>query len=316
MLETLTLALWATNMGLAIRSRDAFLAVAERMLDRARAAGAELALFPEHLGELWLQWAPAGLPETEEIPWIAEEARAIVPALMALARARGLALLAGTFPARAGTGYRNRAWLGLPDGSIHLQDKLTLTPDERDPAAWMLEPGDTLELVCWRGLRIAVLICLDVEQPGLAARLAADPPDLVLVPTDTGRLSGYHRVTACARARAVELYAAVAVAGGVGTVPVPPERPNVSGAGLYLPCEMAFGATGVWAETGPLPSTRGDGPLLIARDVPLGELRRRRVDGAEVWPGYRSCAPESLRLLAAGGSGQAVDQEPAQQPIG
>lgn len=316
MVETLTLALWATNMGREVASRDAFLALAGRVLDRARAADAELVVWPEHLGELWLQWAPAGLPETEEIPWIAEEAQAIVPALLALARTRGLALLAGTFPERVGAGYRNRAFLGFPDGSLHLQDKLTLTPDERDPAAWMFEPGDTLGLVAWRGLRIAVLICLDVEQPGLAARLAAEPPDLVLVPTDTGRISGYHRVTACARARAVELYAAVAVAGGVGTVPVPPDRPNVSGAGLYLPCEVAFGGTGVWAETGPLAATSGDGPLLVARDIPLGALRRHRAHGAEVWPGYRSCTPESVRLLVARGSGQPVDQEPAQQPIG
>lgn len=316
MVETLSVALWAANMAAELEGPGDFLALAGRQLDRARAAGAELLLMPEHLGEGWLQWAPAGLPEQDEIAWLAEEARSILPALLAAAERAGLALLAGTVPVRVGPGrYRNRAHLHLPDGTTLRQDKLTLTPDERDPRAWLLEPGERLTLAEWRGLRIATLICLDVEQPGLAARLAADPPDLVLVPTDTAARSGHARVLACARARAVELLTAVAVAGGVGTVPVPPARPNVSGAALLVPCETELGGSGVWAELGPLAESGGDGPLLIAPAVPLGRLRRLRAQGGEVWPGHRRLPAEAVPIGPAG-SDEAVDEQAAEQPVG
>ncbi|MCS7266655.1 MAG: nitrilase-related carbon-nitrogen hydrolase [Geminicoccaceae bacterium] len=315
-MDRVTLALWATNMAFRLAGRDAFLALVRAQMSRARALGADIVVMPEHLGELWLQWAPPGLPESEEIPWIAREAEILVPPLLDTAERLGLVCLAGSFPAREGAGYRNRAVLRLPDGRTLYQDKLALTPDERDPAAWMLEPGEELRVFRWNGIRIAVLVCLDVEQPDLAARLARDPPDLVLVPTDTARLSGYHRVVACARARAVELCCAVAVAGGVGTVPVPPERPNVSGAGLYVPCETDLGSTGVWAETGPLAHTSGPGPLLLARAVPLGALRRLRAGAAEVWPGWRRCAPGRFALREYERSDEPIEHQPAQETIG
>jgi predicted amidohydrolase len=324
MVESLTVALWVANLAAGWREPGAFLEAAERQMARARAAGAELLLMPEHLGEAWLAWAPEGLAEREEIAWIAAEAEALLPALRAAARRHGLALLAGTVPVRIGPGrYRNRAHLQLPEGPLHVQDKLTLTPDERDPAAWTLEPGDRLRIRAWRGLEIAILICLDVEQPGLAARLRADPPDLLLVPTDTAAASGHARVMACARARAVELGCAVAVVGGVGSVPRPPARPNVSGAAVLVPCETGLGSTGVWAELGPLAATTGDGPLLVARDVPVGALRRLRAGGAEVWPGFRAVPPEALTLElvpeAAGpapGSEAEVDQKAQEGAVG
>lgn len=316
-IETLTIALWAANMALELDGPRAFLAAADRQIARARQAGARLLVMPEHLAEGWLQWAPEGLPERAEIAWLADEVRTILPRLFTSAERAGIALLAGTVPVRVGAGqFRNRAHLRLPDGTTFFQDKLTLTPDERDPEAWEFEPGDRLSIMCWGDIRIATLICLDVEQPGLAARLAKEPPDLVLVPTDTAAISGHSRVLACARARAVELFAAVAVAGGVGTVPVPPARPNVGGAALLLPCELALGGTGVWAELGPLAETHGDGPLLLARDVPLAQLRRLRSGGAEVWPGYRRLPPESVALGLAEPSGQAVDEESTQERVG
>lgn len=315
-MDRITLALWAVNMAVPLAGRDAFLALVRMQMERARAQGADLLLMPEHLGELWLQWAPPGLPETEEVAWIAREAEVVLPLLLDAAQRIGLACLAGTYPVRSGEGYRNRAILRLPDGRTFTQDKLTLTPDERDPSAWMFEPGDELGLVSWNGVRIAVLICLDVEQPDLAAQLVSDPPDLVLVPTDTARLSGYHRVMACARARAVELLCAVGVAGGVGTVPVPPDRPNVSGAALFVPCETMLGSSGVWAETGPLAHSYGPGPLLFARDVPLGELRRLRAGAAEVWPGFRRSLRQRPALRTLSGSNQPVAHQPAQETIG
>ncbi|MDX6750938.1 nitrilase-related carbon-nitrogen hydrolase [Geminicoccaceae bacterium 1502E] len=285
MIEHLTMALWATNMGCAPAGREEFVQLVADRLEAAREQGAGLLLLPEYVCEAWLTWAPPDLAETAEIAWMAEEARAILPRLRRLAIESGVALLAGTFPAREGEGWRNRAFLFLPDGRTVEQDKLSLTPDEKDPTAWSLEPGSEVRVAEWNGLRLATVICLDIEQPALGALLQPLDLDLVLVPSDTGRLSGYSRVFACARARAVELFCAVASVGGVGAIPVPPPRPNVSAAAVYLPCEEAFGFTGVAGELPPAAEADGAGEMLIVHDVPLGEIRRRRQSRGEVWPG-------------------------------
>lgn len=285
MKENLTIALWATDMGCAPAGPEAFVRLVAERVEEARAQGAGILLLPEYVCEAWLAWAPAGLAETDEIAWMEEEARAILPLLQELAHESGVALLAGTFPAREGDGYRNRAFLFLPDGRCVEQDKLSLTPDEKDPQAWTLQPGDEVRVVQWQGLRLATVICLDVEQPALAALLQPLDLDLLLVPSDTGRLSGCSRVFACAKARAVELFCVVATVGGVGTIPVPPPRPNVSAAGVYLPCEEVFGFTGIAGEIPPAAEAEGGGQMLVVHDVPVGEVRRRRESRGEVWPG-------------------------------
>jgi predicted amidohydrolase len=295
-----TLALWALNLARPWAGPEAFVAAVEAKLGEAAARGADLLLLPEHVAEAWLTFAPPALPEAAEVAWMAATAAAVLPELGRAARRAGVGLLAGTAPAASGAArWRNRATLFLPDGRTVVQDKLVLTPDERDPGAWMLEPGDRLTLVTWRGWRLAILVCLDVEQPALAARLQAADLDLVLVPSDTASAAGHARVFGCARARAVELFCAVAAVGGSGTIPRPPARPNVSGAAVYVPCEPTLGSHGVLADTGPLEPDDGAGPLVVVGDVPLGAIRALRRSGAEVWPGAWDAG--DVRIEAASG---------------
>lgn len=289
--DSLTLALWAANVALPTADLAAWLAAVDAQLAEAAAAGADLLMLPEYACMQWLLFAPDGLRPDREIAWMAGVAEAALPPLEALARRHRIALLAGTMPAPGGGhvngDYLNRAHLLLPDGRRVHQDKLCLTPTERQPEAWTLAPGDRLQVVHWRGLRLAVVVCLDIEQPALAARMQHLDLDLILVPSMTGRLSGYHRVAACARARAIELFTTVATVGTVGTLTRfdPPET-NVAGAAVYLPCETALGSTGLAAQLDPIAETEGPGPLLIARDIPIGLIRRLRAQGAaEAWPG-------------------------------
>jgi predicted amidohydrolase len=117
-------------------------------------------------------------------------------------------------------------------------------------------------------------------------KLAPLQPDLILVPSMTGKLSGYSRVFSCAKARAVELMCAVGACGTVGRAPGTTQNPtNVSACALYLPCEPSLGMSGELDAVAPRGEDEGDGPLLIARDIPFAEIRRLREAGAEVWPG-------------------------------
>ena len=327
-LDKLTVALWATNLAQPLNGIEAWAARVDDRMAEAKAEGAQILVMPEYAAEQWMSFAPEGLAVTEEIPWLAAQAPAALEALRPLARKHDMALLAGTMPVRIeragqdaereGAGIQaeregariqaaregariqsdappfvNRAHLFLPDGRLIVQDKLCLTPGERDPKAWHLATGDRVEIVEWRGLRLAALICLDVELPALASLLAPHGLDLLLVPSMTEKLSGYARVFCCAKARAVELQAVVCAVGCIGTAAAPagkPRLPNISGAAAYLPCEEVLGHSGIAAELPPSDTAEGPGPMLIARDLPLAEVRALRAGRAEVWPGAWSAA--------------------------
>ena len=186
-------------------------------------------MLPEFACAQWLGFAPVGLPLDQQVPWLASLTEPALAALGPLPARYGVALLAGTMPTAVpdpdGGPLRhvNRAWLMTPEGGVHSQDKLCLTPSEQNPHAWLLAPGAAVNVITWRGLRIAVIVCLDVELTALWARLATLDLDLVLVPAKTDLLSGYYRVFGCAKARAIELQTVVCAVGAVGH---PARRPG------------------------------------------------------------------------------------------
>lgn len=291
MTDTLTIALWATNLSAPLNGLEAWAARIDAKLAEAARAGADILIMPEYACEQWLSFKPAGLAPAAEIGWMAEQAPTALELLKPLARKHGVALLAGTMPWTVDGSHRNRAWLLLPDGRAIAQDKLALTPGEQDPESWSLSTGDEIAVVEWRGLKIATLICLDVEMPALSSLLAPQGIDLLMVPSMTGLLSGYSRVFGCARARAVELMTVVAATGCVGRAPgTTQNETNVSGCAVFVPCEKELGFTGVHAATDPVGDHDGDGPFLIASDLPIGLIREKRAGAAEVWPGAWSAA--------------------------
>jgi len=292
MADSLSVALWATNLAVPLNGIGAWAARIEERLAAAKAEGADILVMPEYAAEQWLSFAPQGLAPHEEIPWLAERAPEAYAAIAPLAARHGIALLAGTMPVadpdpKPGVPpYLNRAWLFLPDGRAIAQDKLCLTPGERDPRAWNLSTGERIEIVEWRGLRLATLICLDVEMPALSSLLAPYDLDVLFVPSMTEKLSGYSRVYSCAKARAVEMQAAVCAVGCIGATPTGKKRAgNTSGAAVCVPCEEVLGYTGTWADIAPRDTVAGPGPVLLVRDLPIETLRELRRGRAEVWPG-------------------------------
>lgn len=263
----------------------------------AHAAGAGLLVLPEFACAQWLSFAPVGLPLDRQVPWLAEVAEEALPALRALPARYGVALLPGTIPVahrptRGGggdaPGHVNRAWLLLPDGRAFTQDKIALTPSEQNPAGWLLTPGTRINVIPWNGLRVAIVVCLDIEFTALIGRLAKLDLDLILVPAKTDMLSGYYRVFGCAKARAIELQTVVAAVGAVGTPLGHPAVDTVVGGGaVFIPCEASLGSTGIAAALDPHPASSGVSPMLYAYNVPLGACRRIRHGAAEaeVWPG-------------------------------
>ncbi|NBN78134.1 nitrilase [Microvirga tunisiensis] len=293
------IALCSLNLGFAPASPDAYVAAIDQRMARARADGARLLMLPEYAIEACLAFKPAGLLPTEEMAFLAEVAVAIAPDLAALAARHGLSLLAGSGPwPQPGGGHTNRAILFTPDGRRFVHDKLSLTPFERAPEPWVLTPGRKLTVFELEGVRMAMLICLDVEMPALSCLLAREEIDLLLVPSMTGKLSGYHRVYDCAKARAVELLTSVALCGCTGVAEGTTQNDtNVSGAALYIPCEAELGYTGTAASLPPTGGEQGEEPYVVVHP-PIDAVRRLRKAGAEVWPGAWSADAVSVERLS------------------
>jgi predicted amidohydrolase len=288
--DTVNIALWATNLGVSLTGIDDWINHIDRKMKQARADGANIFVMPEYASEQWMAFKPDGLRPEDEMAWMADLAPTAMDAATTLATRHDMLLVAGSMPWHIGDdprrGQTNRALAFLPDGKIIAQDKLSLTPGEQEPDSWNLTPGKKLSIFEWCGLRIAILICLDIEMPALSCLLAKQNVDLVLVPSMTGKASGYHRVFSCAKARAVELMCVVAACGTTGTAINTTQNPtNYSGCAVYIPCEPDLGHTGIFAATTPDGGDGADGPVLLARDVPVGKIRQLRAGDAEVWPG-------------------------------
>ncbi|MFN0263293.1 nitrilase-related carbon-nitrogen hydrolase [Tepidamorphus sp. 3E244] len=282
-----SIALWATNLDMDIESVADWVALVDARVAQAASESASLLLMPEYVSESWLAFKPDGLKPTQEMAFLADHAPDAIDALAASARSHGITIVAGSMPWHGEAGQIvNRAWTLMPDGTRLCHDKLALTPAEMDEEAWEITPGRCLRIFEWKGLRCAVVVCLDVEMPALSVALARHGIDLLLVPSMTYLPTGYSRVFGCAKARAIELMCAVAVTGCVGASRGTTQNEhNYSACAVYLPCETEIGSFGVHVETEMTDGANGDDPFVIARDIPFDTIRELRSGKAEVWPG-------------------------------
>lgn len=285
----LTIAHWVTNLSYPLKSIDEWVALLCGQLQKAAAEQADILLAPEHVGEHWMHFAPADLTPAAEIGWIADNMAAIRPKLQDAVTKTGVALVAGSSSYRHETTgiCRNRSWMFFPDRAPLFHDKLVLTPSEQEAEGWNFEKGDHIPVFTWRGFKIALVICLDVEMPAVSHMLASQDIDLLLVPSMTTKLAGYHRVFSCARARAVELMAAVAVVGCIGGTTKAGQLREAyhGGAAVYIPSEEVFGHTGIFSDLPAHNVSEDAGTLFISRDIPLADIRRVRHGRPEAWPG-------------------------------
>lgn len=279
-------AVWAVNLAYPIASLEDWAKLVEVQVAEAKGQGAEVFLMPEYVAAHWFHLIPRDLPGPEQLTHLSAYAPEAIRLMSALAAKYNLLLVSGSFPVsrpELNPPLSNRAHIHFPDGRVLTQDKLCLTPFEKDPQEWNLSPGNALTVFEWQGYRMGVVICLDIELPALSAHIASLDIDLLLVPSMTVKITGYHRVFSCARARAVELMTAVAAVGIIAGAPDCEQE--IGGASFFVPAEEQFGSTGVLAEVAPSYTAAGAGPLLI-RDLPLKEIRALRKSGkAEVWPG-------------------------------
>ncbi len=153
----------------------------------------------------------------------------------------------GTFPVKTDAdSYRNRAYLFMPEGLVDYQDKLMMTRFENEQ--WLIQKGEELKCFDTDYGRIAINICYDSEFPLLARKQVEAGANLLLVPSCTDTLAGYHRVKIGCQARALENQCYVVQSTLVGeaswseAVDV-----NIGAAAVYTPVDRGFPDNGILA---------------------------------------------------------------------
>ncbi|MDO6682659.1 MULTISPECIES: carbon-nitrogen hydrolase family protein [unclassified Oceanobacter] len=213
--------------------------------------GAKVLLLPEYVSlELTSLFPPAVYQSLKQqlielqglrVPFVAEFVR--------LAKQHQVVIAAGTFPVGLATvagweQYVNRCYLCYPSGEVHWQDKLQMTRFEREQ--WGISAGDELRVFDTPFGRLAINICYDSEFPLFAHQQVAQGADLILVPSCTDTLAGYHRVQLSCRARALENQCFVLQSPTVGEAAWSPAIDvNYGAAGIYSPVDYGFPDDGI-----------------------------------------------------------------------
>lgn len=207
---------------------------------------AELLVFPEYgsmeLTSLLSKKVQRDLKE--QIVALQEYVDAYKKLYSDLAERYGVWILAASIPVKVGSGFRNTAFFFGPDGSINQQQKLVMTRFERE--VWNIEAGRTAEVFNTPFGCIGINICYDVEFPLIARKQVEAGADLLLVPSCTDTIAGYHRVKIGAQARALENQCFVAQSVTVGdALWSPAVDENKGAAGVYSPPDYGLPDTGV-----------------------------------------------------------------------
>lgn len=188
-----------------------------RWVAEAAEAGAKLLVFPEHAAlELT---SLSGDLVARDFRAAIEKLQGVLPEVdalhAALARRHEIHILAGSALVRQiDGGFVNVARLFAPSGAVGRQEKLMLTPLEKE--RWGIDPGRGSFVFETTLGRIGVAFGYDAEFPLLIRTLTEANAALILVPSCSDSLEGYHRVRVACAARALENQCYVAQSATVG----------------------------------------------------------------------------------------------------
>lgn len=235
--------------------------VALDLLERAAAAGADLAALPEYVD--YLGTDEGAREAAEPVPGPVSEAFA------AKARELGIWVLAGSIRERGDDPARhyNTSLLFNRDGDlvakyrkIHLFD-VDLRGNVSDRESNTIIPGDAIVTAEIEGHPVGLSICYDLRFPELYRELALRGAEILFVPAAFTLFTGKDHWELLLRARAVENQCFVVA-------------PNQSG--TFPPAGACYGRSMIIDPWGTVRATAADGVGLAIADLDFAQLRRIR----------------------------------------
>lgn len=181
-------------------------------------------------------------------------------------------ICAGSFPVRDDDTYYNRSYFFWPNRHCEYQEKLMMTRFESE--RWGISGGSGLnEFLCDFGT-VAVSICYDSEFPLLARRQVEQGAEILLVPSCTDTMAGFHRVKIGCQARALENQCYVVQSPTIGDCSWQPAvDTNIGVAAFYTPVDHGFPPNGILASGKP------HAPIWVYADLDLDAIQRVRAEG-------------------------------------
>jgi predicted amidohydrolase/predicted N-acetyltransferase YhbS len=257
----------------AVKSFDEFISNVEYFVDICSDYKADFVVFPELFTLQLLALEKKKLGPVEAIETLTRHTKPFVAAMRQMALSYNINIIGGSHPTRAEDGdIQNVAYVFLRDGTVHEQEKIHPTPNERN--WWNIKGGDTVRTIDTDFGPIGVLVCYDSEFPELSRRLADEGAKLLFVPFCTDNRQGYLRVRYCCQARAIENQCYVVMSGNVGNLPnVENMDVQYAQSCILTPCDFPFARDGIAAET-----TENVETIAVA-DLDLSDLAWARRDG-------------------------------------
>ena len=257
----------------AVKNYEEFAQAIEYFVDVAADYEADFIVFPELFTLMLLSSEPKELSPVEAIERLSSYTPQIRSDLSDMAMRYNINIIGGSHPTRMDDGdIHNVAYVCLRDGSVHEQEKIHPTPNER--YWWNIRGGDSIDVIQTDCGPIGVQICYDSEFPELSRRLADEGARIIFVPFCTDSRQGYLRVRYCGQARAIENQCFVVLSGNVGNLPnVANMDIQYAQSCILTPCDFPFARDGIAAEASENVET------LTISDINLADLSWARAEG-------------------------------------
>jgi predicted amidohydrolase len=244
----------------------------EFFVETAEEYHAHFLLFPE-LFTVQLFCTFHGKSTHESISALADMTERYRDMFRSYAQKSGLFIIGGSHPLRRGDTIYNVAHLFTPTGEVYTQDKLHVTPNEREE--YNLQPGSGLRIFDTGHARIAILVCYDVEFPELVRLATLAGAEVLFVPFSTDERKAYLRVRYSGQARAVENIIYTVMAGNIGNLPqVENFLINYGEAIICTPSDFQFPPDAIAARADSMNET------VVISDLDLGALEQAREYGS------------------------------------
>ncbi len=240
----------------------------EFFVDTADSYHCHFLLFPEYFTYQLLSFK-SRMSMKEAAVELAGYADRYVDMFKRFAQKYNIYIVGGSHPIlRDGKCY-NSAHLFTPTGNVYTQDKLHITPAERNEGG--IEPGMALRIFHTPLARIAIQVCYDIEFPEVSRLLTLAGAEIIFVPFYAEEKKAYYRIRHCAQARAVENFIYVVMTGSVGNMHTQSGSfLHYSQAAILTPSDFSFPEKGIEGEADP------NVEAVVVSELALSSLSQQR----------------------------------------
>ncbi|MBT6843211.1 MAG: GNAT family N-acetyltransferase [Candidatus Melainabacteria bacterium] len=255
-----------------VESFEQFCDYVEYFIDVVSDYKADFVLFPELFTLQLLSLSDNKLSPVQAIEKLTEYTDRLKKFLVEMAIGYNINIVGGSHPTQDGDDVKNITYVALRDGSLHAQEKIHPTPNEK--YWWNIKGGTTSNVIKTDCGPIGVMICYDSEFPELSRHLIDQGALILFVPFCTDERQSYNRVRYCCQARAIENQCYVAMSGNVGNLPgVENMDIQYAQSCILTPCDFPFARDGIAADT------TANTEMVAFADLDLEKIVTARISG-------------------------------------